>query len=545
MANSWMIGFERFIGRNKDGIIAWALLFCMLAAGAMVMVPGVTGVFHDDGIYVSTAKALATGQGYRLINLPGTPLQTKYPPLYPALLAVIFRIWPSFPANVVAMQWLTLFMAGASVGLCYYYVVACGYFSRPVALISGLLTVSSAGPLYYSTLLLSEMPFALFLCAALLALERYVGDREHNVADKLLLTLLIALPFLTRSIGVVLIPAALLFLLVKRRFSWLVASGLGLVVIAWFAWTLLDRQSNPNNYYYTSYWDWWRDYMNLTVLARVSVFNLINGAYSIVISGTSLAGTLASRIPTFWPFFGVPVIAAIPGIWRGLRNKQLLPWLLLFYLAMVLVWPWPPFRFIIPVLLFLLCYLIDGLGSIFRKLSPKAVRVPLVVGISGLLVFTNLWHTWDVGKFNRSLRYPTMATSWESPAGWASFADAFAWIKAKTRPTDIIAGYFDSMIYLYTDRQAFRPLVVPPASPYYGINVPVVTPSGLFRSLRADEGRYVFCTPFDRFATGKQFKQIIEDIRKADPGSIELAYLGKDRRFAVYRIKAPRHPSSR
>src|SRR5579864_8867895 len=43
------------------------------------------GMFHDDGIYAVTAKALATGHGYRIISLPGEIAQTKYPILLPAL----------------------------------------------------------------------------------------------------------------------------------------------------------------------------------------------------------------------------------------------------------------------------------------------------------------------------------------------------------------------------------------------------------------------------------------------------------------------------
>src|SRR5689334_15476136 len=41
------------------------------------------GRAHDDSIYLTTAKALATGQGYRIISLPYEPAQTKYPPFYP------------------------------------------------------------------------------------------------------------------------------------------------------------------------------------------------------------------------------------------------------------------------------------------------------------------------------------------------------------------------------------------------------------------------------------------------------------------------------
>ncbi len=45
------------------------------------------GFYHDDSIYWVSARSLATGDGYRIESLPGEPYQTKYPPLYPALLA--------------------------------------------------------------------------------------------------------------------------------------------------------------------------------------------------------------------------------------------------------------------------------------------------------------------------------------------------------------------------------------------------------------------------------------------------------------------------
>src|SRR5207247_10454340 len=44
------------------------------------------GVFHDDAMYVILARSLATGQGYRYLNLPGNPAATHFPPGYPAFL---------------------------------------------------------------------------------------------------------------------------------------------------------------------------------------------------------------------------------------------------------------------------------------------------------------------------------------------------------------------------------------------------------------------------------------------------------------------------
>src|SRR5262249_60220296 len=66
------------------------------------------GGFHDDGIYVTTAKALASGNGYRIISLPGEPAETKYPPLYPFLLSLVWRAKPNFPQNLWPMICLSV-----------------------------------------------------------------------------------------------------------------------------------------------------------------------------------------------------------------------------------------------------------------------------------------------------------------------------------------------------------------------------------------------------------------------------------------------------
>jgi len=89
----------------KDFIIAFFLALSSLALSYQYIVPEVCGVYHDDAIYVSTAKAIAQGDGYRLINLPNSPKQTKYPILYPLLLAAtIWKFWPQFPQNILYMQ---------------------------------------------------------------------------------------------------------------------------------------------------------------------------------------------------------------------------------------------------------------------------------------------------------------------------------------------------------------------------------------------------------------------------------------------------------
>ena len=57
----------------------------MLAAFSAAWAVGQYRIDHD-AVYAVTAKALAEGKGYHLVNLPGAPPQNRYPILYPALL---------------------------------------------------------------------------------------------------------------------------------------------------------------------------------------------------------------------------------------------------------------------------------------------------------------------------------------------------------------------------------------------------------------------------------------------------------------------------
>src|SRR5580692_6548557 len=69
------------------------------------------GFYHDDSIYWVSARSLAMGEGYRIESLPGQPFQTKYPPLYCALLAGIWKPDPQFPSNLplaTLFAWLLL-----------------------------------------------------------------------------------------------------------------------------------------------------------------------------------------------------------------------------------------------------------------------------------------------------------------------------------------------------------------------------------------------------------------------------------------------------
>ena len=180
------------------------------------MVPSVCGVHHDDGVYVLTAKALAAGEGYRLVQLPERPLQTKYPILYPAVLAVIWRAWPTFPDNLVAMQLLSCISMAAALGMSHLYSVRWGVLDRSAAAVAA--TVTATVPLlgYFATLPMSEGLFMLALIAAMWQTESLAATRGEGWRGRVVCGLTLTACALLRTAGLVIVMVMLIWLARRR-----------------------------------------------------------------------------------------------------------------------------------------------------------------------------------------------------------------------------------------------------------------------------------------------------------------------------------------
>ncbi|MGH9847577.1 MAG: hypothetical protein ACREEM_53485 [Blastocatellia bacterium] len=80
----------------------WVTTGCLVLFGLIYLprMDRVVGLFGDDAWYVLLAKSLATGQGYTLINSPSTNITPFYPPGFPFLLSLAWRIYGQFPQNL-------------------------------------------------------------------------------------------------------------------------------------------------------------------------------------------------------------------------------------------------------------------------------------------------------------------------------------------------------------------------------------------------------------------------------------------------------------
>jgi len=163
------------INRERLAIVAGFVLLLVLLAGPVWQLrqQPLFGDGYDDALYFSGAKALASGDGYRMLSFPGQPWEVKYPPLYPLYLSLAWRVQPSFPANLSIASALQAALLPIFVLLLLLTLRSLGFVWRKAFLLAGLM-LSSLAFVQLSTTLFSEILFLCFLLASILAIERAI-----------------------------------------------------------------------------------------------------------------------------------------------------------------------------------------------------------------------------------------------------------------------------------------------------------------------------------------------------------------------------------
>jgi hypothetical protein len=511
----------------------------VLLLGAWKLVPRVSGVFHDDAIYVITGKALADGDGYRLINLPDAPRQTKYPILYPAVLALIWKIWPTFPDNLAAMQWLSILSAAAALALSYLYLVRFGYCSRLTASLAVVLAAATPPFLYLATLTLSEMPFALLAVIALWRAEAAIRSGTGTRVSQLITGVLLGAPYLCRTIGLTLIVAGIGLLGWRRKPMLWTLVGTTAVVAPWMLWAYTPSVSwhdNPIIGYYTDYAAGWSPFTREGF--RVGLLNVIflsRDTAGLALSAAG-AGLTALGVGSTTYLFLLGALAWVYIARRAFRG-ELLSLFLVLYASLMCLWPWPPWRFLVPILPFLISRLASAVAEVARRLLGQD-RQRYVLAAAGILaVLGNLWIVAGAARASHRDGYPysfppellSMA-----PVSWNSFEDLFRWVRSDVGESEIVASGVDTMMALYTQRQTFRPWVFRPVDQRYGgTGSAIGTAEELLDILKTQHARYLVNAP----TASKPFERLVDEVSKAHPEIFVPVYRGTDPRFTVFEIR--------
>ena len=418
---------------------------------ALIAVPNwPVGVFQDDGIYTVLGKAIASGEGYRYINLPGAPYATHYPPGYPLFLALLWKISPEFPQNVALFTFANAaFLAVAAYGTFRFARARLDLSPLGAAFVSIAGTVSMPA-IIFGVFVLSEPMFMAALLPLLYYAEKCADSDDWRTG--IYVGLAGGALAMIRTNGMFVVPAFALVLLFRRRFLGAACAMLAAAVfiVPWKLWVsahgadvapVLMGKYGPYDAWLTNaisehgvkfVWD--------------VVIKNVRALYGML--WAMFTGSEASPKFLHPPAALAAFVVLALGAWRLARRAPVTGWFLAAYMALVLIWPFEPTRFVWALLPLFAAMLALGIAVIL-ELKPRnltrlmAQRAALASCAALVLGF---------GYYNVN----GIRQGWRDSIPRATAARAtpvVEWVRKATRPTDIIAMEDDPLVYLYTGRQ--------------------------------------------------------------------------------------------
>ena len=430
---------------STAAILAAAVVVVAALVSWWASVPYVVGVWHDDGVYALLGRAIASGHGFTYTQLPGAPAATHYPPLYPLLLAAVWRLAPSFPDNISAFLALNAMLVGISALGAYQFTRLRLGWRDDAAAVFALLSSSVTPVLALSGAVLSEPLFLAALWPVLTAADRAAdaGDRR----DELVAGASIGALMLVRTHAIALLAALVLALLIRRRpqaaCRAIVAAAV--VVVPWQLWTMMATPvvAAPLSGAYGSYLGWFVAGLRdggvpfLVATVRLNLMELW-----LLLQDRVVVGSVALvRIAATLAFIGL----SLAGGWVLARRATVASWFLLLYLAIVLVWPYTPWRFLWAVWPVVLLCAVSGGWQLWRT-APSRVWRAVAVACVALPAYGMARTEWR-----------SFATrSWSAPAlqAGAQIAPLISWVGRNTKPADVVLAEGEQVISLFTGRRA-------------------------------------------------------------------------------------------
>ena len=435
--------------------LAWAVMAGLVGVHIVLGVllfdpkPFVGG---DNAGYMILAESIETGQGYTDLYLPDTPRHTKYPPFYPAVLAVTGK----FGGGLIAFKIISLMSTAASVIV--LFLLGRKRLGREGGLAVAAAFAFNPVLLYYSHWVLSEAPFVLLTLAGLWAAQRMEESWRWLAAA----TVAALLAYLTRSAGLPLIAALLLALGWQRLWRQLaaVASASVAVVGGWWLWGALaasrSAEQYSSNFLLIDPYNPGLGYLGPGDLVARTVNNI--RVYAIDVLPESLAGVApGSGVNPLAVLAALLLIALALVAWvRGIRKFRVLELFVALYAGLIFVWPqvWTDRRFLLPLLPVLYVLAAAGIIWCFDFLRTKR-RVWALPVLGMLLVLLTLPdHVRSVGFNQTCMRFYRQGDSLSCyPPPWRAFVQTAEWVRENTAEESIVVSRKPRLFYYFGGRR--------------------------------------------------------------------------------------------
>jgi hypothetical protein len=477
--------------------LAAAALVLSALAIYLLRLDHVAGLIGDDAWYVVLAKAMAEGDGPRLIGSAGLHvLSPVYPPGFPAILSLVFLVSPAYPANLLLLKGVSVAaMIGAG-------VLACRYFTRSRGLSPAIAGAVAFGTIITPSLvflatstLMSEAVFLFVELAAVLAIERAAAAEAGRASRWAMAAgILAAGTMFVRTAGVAVVAAGVLYFVATRRWRRAVPF-LAVSVLCVMPWTIYAHRHAPTRAERTAlggvmavdYADWFwtreagavtsrrvgfgalpkRVARNVTDIAirdmgGIFVPVLFRSAGESGLEAVGLGPPEDGSVPSMGAATGTKVVSflltlvALLGFVVACRRRLTVAEpLTVLSLGMVVLWPFWTFRFVLPLTPFLLGYLVTGV-EMLGAAAARSSRPATVVSVSAstarifLLVLIGL-NLLDHVRYVAQPHENARGGTWQAQG---DDTDAIMdWVRGHAEPGSVIAAYNPALVYLLTGHQ--------------------------------------------------------------------------------------------
>lgn len=481
---AWQIG-KRLRKRNAKSIdFAIGAFLCILAA--MTWLPRASGPIDlrwDGGAYYLLGTSITHGQGFRLLNEPGSPNTTLHPPLLPMFVAahqlLLGTTDPLVVGRALRASACLLFALQAFV----IYILLRGYIARSAAFLAVLFWIFHPANTYFSDSLYAESLFGL-ITVTFFVLHKRAGERKYF----LFAAACALLAFLARTTGLLLFVAWAGERLLKRDFRQ-VAVITAIALVAAGLWTgYIHRVESSPQYTRPAYAYQHADYLYFNVSYAKQIFRLKNPFKPELgyLTPRSFAKRLylnTKQIPVdigqaVFSWMGtqsisllVALLASIGLLLQVARKHYIIPLFVILNIAAICVTPFPkqfvryllPLSPLISLLFFAALFWLNAqvraqrIGFLKRAAPLLAIALLIVMGAEEWAEERDLYRFHhDKIDYLHGRQHLSYRVFYYSPAD-REVDRGLDWVQGQARPNDVIAATDPQWVYLRTGLKSVLP----------------------------------------------------------------------------------------
>ncbi|MFH0732112.1 MAG: hypothetical protein V2A72_04210 [Candidatus Omnitrophota bacterium] len=504
---------KKFIERNKYSMLAILIIALIYHIFSIITAPVSSFYRSDEPFYACITKSLASGEGNKAIYTSGNPAYKKYPPVYPFMLSLLWRISPNFPENMFLLRQLNICL-GLLIIFLYFSLLKKWLNSSLKVFLVLLLFVSNPFFIMFSNSILSDVLYMLLLLLLFYKIEDYKKGKVF-----LLITALALILFFTRTLGLVVAGSIGAVFLLKKDFkrAGYFSAAVFPCILAWLIYTNSGDGYGYINEFLSHHHNLLEFYFTIAHNLRdVCVRTLPLNVFPALQSKTILGFFIENNLIFLHRFFCVVLsFVVIFGCYAFLRKNRshFLTLYVIFYAAILIFWRWDSTRYVFGLLPFLYVFLFSGIGKLFSK--TWITVLVFVVILTGNLK-RDVHMLIDVKQYG----HPTGKCVAD---GWKKDSCLLDWIKRNTDKDEILAStprYIE--YYLYCERRTVD------YTCREGENL------GFYIKHNV---RYIIQHPYEDVLTSEDIGITkMERFRQKYPENIKLVFKCEDSRYAVYEI---------